>query len=60
MLDYLQKAYVAQPDPEIAAHLVEVMLSTGDKDGAHALWLKASASDAGNPALAALAPRFQP
>jgi len=59
-LDYLQKAYVAQPDPEIAAHLVEVMLSTGDKDGAHALWLKASVSDPGNPALTALAPRFQP
>ncbi|HEY1772270.1 MAG TPA: tetratricopeptide repeat protein [Gammaproteobacteria bacterium] len=59
-LDYLQKAYVAQPDPEIAAHLVEVMLATGDHDGAHALWLKASAADPDNPALTALASRFQP
>jgi Flp pilus assembly protein TadD len=59
-IDYLRKAYAAQPDPEIAAHLVEVMLATGDRDGAHALWLKASEADPGNPALTALAPRFQP
>jgi tetratricopeptide (TPR) repeat protein len=59
-LDYLQKAYAEQPDPEIAAHLIEVMLATGDKDGAHALWLKASADDPDNPALTALTPRFQP
>ena len=59
-LDYLQKAYAALPDPEIAAHLVEVMLATGDQDGAHALWLKARAADPDNSALTALAPRFQP
>ncbi|HEY3858981.1 MAG TPA: tetratricopeptide repeat protein, partial [Gammaproteobacteria bacterium] len=59
-LDYLQKAYAEQPDPEIAAHLIEVMLATGDKDGAHALWVKASTNDPDNPALTALAPRFQP
>jgi tetratricopeptide (TPR) repeat protein len=59
-LAYLQKAYAVQPDPEIAAHLVEVMLATGDQDGAHALWLKASAADPDNPALTALSSRFQP
>ena len=59
-LNYLRRAYAAQPDPEIAAHLVEVMLANGDQDGAHALWLKASAADPKNPALTALAPRFQP
>jgi tetratricopeptide (TPR) repeat protein len=59
-IDYLRKAYAAQPDPEIAAHLVEVMLATGDRDGAHALWLKASEADPGNPALTAFASRFQP
>jgi tetratricopeptide (TPR) repeat protein len=59
-LGYLQKAYAAQPDPEIAAHLVEVMLAMGDRDGAHALWLKASAMDPDDPALTVFAPRFQP
>lgn len=58
-LDYLQKAYATQPDPEIAAHLIEVMLAVGDRDSARALWLKASASDPGNAALTALTPRFK-
>lgn len=58
-LDYLQKAYATQPDPEIAAHLVEVMLAMGDRDGARALWLKASAHDPDNAALTALAPQFK-
>ena len=58
-LDYLQKAYAAQPDPEIAAHLIEVMLAMGEREAAHALWLKASASNPDDAALAALAPRFE-
>jgi tetratricopeptide (TPR) repeat protein len=58
-LDYLQKAYAAQPDPEVAAHLIEVMLTVGNQDGAKALWLKASATDPGNAALTALASRFK-
>src|SRR5215469_709782 len=44
-LDYLKKAYAAMADPEIAAHLVEVMLDTGDKAGAHALFAKALGAD---------------
>ena len=58
-LDYLHKAYAAQPDPEIAAHLIEVMLAVGDQAGAKALWLKASAADPDNAALGALASRFK-
>lgn len=58
-LQYLKQAYSAQADPEIAAHLIEVMLITGDEAGAHALWLKASAEDPDSTALKALAPRFQ-
>ena len=58
-LDYLKKAYAAQADSEIAAHLIEVMLTTGDTEGARALWLKASAGDPDDPALTALAPRFK-
>lgn len=59
-LQYLQKAYAAEPDPEIAAHLVEVMLATGDKDGARALWMKAMAADPDSEALKALGTRFAP
>ncbi|HSN17899.1 MAG TPA: tetratricopeptide repeat protein [Gammaproteobacteria bacterium] len=59
-LQYLQKAYASQPDPEIAAHLVEVLLATGDKDGAHALWTKAMAASPDSAPLKSLAPRFNP
>ena len=59
-LQYLQKAYTAEPDPEIAAHLVEVLLATSDKDHARALWVKAMAADPDNAPLKALAPRFTP
>ena len=57
-LAYLQKAYAAQADPEIAAHLVEVMLSIGDRDGAHALLLKALKADPDDQALKSLEARF--
>ena len=59
-LGYLKKAYGIQADPEIAAHLVEVMLATGDATGAHELWIKALQSDPDNPALRDLEPRFKP
>lgn len=59
-LDYLKKAYAGQADPEIAAHLVEVMLATGDITGAHELWTKALRSDPDNAALRGLESRFKP
>lgn len=59
-LAYLQKAYATQADPEIAAHLVEVMLSLGDRDGAHTLLLKALKADPGDQALKGLEARFTP
>ncbi|HLW74916.1 MAG TPA: tetratricopeptide repeat protein [Gammaproteobacteria bacterium] len=59
-LDYLKKAYAAEADPEIAAHLVEVMLATGDAAGAHDLWVKALQTDPDNAVLRGLEPRFKP
>jgi tetratricopeptide (TPR) repeat protein len=59
-LDYLHKAYAVQPDPEIAAHLIEVMLAVGDQDAARVLWLKATTADPDNASLKALAARFKP
>ena len=59
-LAYLQKAYATQADPEIAAHLVEVMLSLGDRADARSLLLKALQANPDDQALKALETRFQP
>ncbi len=37
-LDFLQRAYAANPDPEIAAHLGEVLWVHGDKEQAKKIW----------------------
>lgn len=59
-LDYLQKAYAAQADPEIAAHLVEVMLALGDKSDARDLLQKALKDNPDDQALHALEARLTP
>lgn len=59
-LGYLQKAYAAQADPEIAAHLVEVLLSVGDKPGAHDLLIKALKDNPDDQALKGLEARLTP
>ncbi len=42
-LDYLQQAYQAFPDPEVAAHLGEVLWVVGDSEAALAVWNQALA-----------------
>lgn len=37
-LEFLRRAYAANPDPEIAAHLGEVLWVQGDKDQARKVW----------------------
>ncbi len=37
-VDYLSRAYAAFPDPEVAAHLGEVLWVLGDKDRAMSVW----------------------
>ncbi len=37
-LEFLQRAYAANPDPEIAAHLGEVLWMRGDKEQAKRIW----------------------
>lgn len=44
-LKYLQQAYDKFPDPEVAAHLGEVLWTLGDKDRARGVWDKALADD---------------
>jgi len=44
-VDYLTRAYAAFPDPEVAAHLGEVLWITGDTDAATAVWRGALLKD---------------
>lgn len=50
-LKYLQRAYAMRKDPEIAAHLGEVLWTSGRRDEARAIWAEASAADPANEAL---------
>ena len=59
-LAYLKKAYAELADPEIAAHLVEVMWESGDQEGARTLWTAALKANPGSEALKGLEPRFKP
>jgi tetratricopeptide (TPR) repeat protein len=45
-IDYLERAYAAFPDPEVAAHLGEALWMTGREEAAMAVWRKALAQDA--------------
>lgn len=40
-LEYLQRSYAQLPEPDVAAHLGEVLWSNGQKDEARRLWRKA-------------------
>ncbi|MEM6300693.1 MAG: tetratricopeptide repeat protein [Pseudomonadota bacterium] len=44
-LDYLRKAYEQFPDPEVAAHLGEVMWVSGDRGSAMTVWREAIAKN---------------
>jgi len=59
-LKYLREAYSLQNDPQIAAHLVEVLLANGKRDEAHALWLTASKQHPESQELKKLGPRVAP
>ncbi|MDI1261095.1 tetratricopeptide repeat protein [Aquabacterium sp.] len=58
-LALLRQAYQARPDPEIAAHLGEVMWSQGERDEAIKIWRKAQARDAKNESLLDTIKRLQ-
>lgn len=50
-LRWLRQAYRARPDPEIAAHLGEVLWMSGNRDEARRVWAEARARDAANDVL---------
>lgn len=59
-LEYLRKAYSARPDPEIAAHLGEVLWVAGERSEAEKIWLEAAEKVPGNDALNNTIKRFKP
>jgi tetratricopeptide (TPR) repeat protein len=50
-LRLLKQAYATRPDPEIAAHLGEVLWAAGEQDEARRIWREASERDAANEVL---------
>jgi tetratricopeptide (TPR) repeat protein len=59
-LEYLRKAYGARADPEIAAHLGEVLWVGGEHREAENIWLEAAKKTPGNDALNSTIKRFRP
>ena len=48
---YLSRAYAEFPDPEVAAHLGEVLWVKGDTEDARAIWQSALLRNPKNPIL---------
>ncbi len=59
-LTHLQRAYSVRPDPEIAAHLGEVLWALGRRDEARKTWQEAVKANPGNAVLAEVIKRFSP
>jgi len=59
-LEYLRKAYTARSDPEIAAHLGEVLWVAGERSEAEKIWLEATKKTPDNDALNSTIKRFKP
>jgi len=59
-LEYLRKAYAERPDPEIAAHLGEVLWTTGHHSEAEKVWNEALAKAPNNDTLIRTIKRFNP
>ncbi len=59
-VEFLQRAYKANPDPEIAAHLGEVLWVKGDKDAARKVWTESAQTNPDNEALQAVIKKYIP
>jgi tetratricopeptide (TPR) repeat protein len=57
---FLRRAYQANPDPEIAAHLGEALWMSGDKAGAQQVWSENAKANPKNETLQAVIKRFIP
>jgi tetratricopeptide (TPR) repeat protein len=59
-LDYLQRAFTLRPDPEIAAHLGELLWTAGDQGQARKVWGDALKEHPTNEVLQTTVKRFIP
>jgi tetratricopeptide (TPR) repeat protein len=59
-LDYLQRAFKQRPDPEIAAHLGEVLWALDQRDAAKKIWGESLKAHPNNELLQGTVKRFQP
>ena len=59
-LDFLQRAFSLRPDPEIAAHLGEVLWSDGQREQAQKIWAGMIKDHPGNELLQNTIKRFVP
>lgn len=59
-LEFLRRAYSMNDDPEIAAHLGEVLWKSGDKSGAREIWGKALKKDPSHRVLNEVLEKFKP
>ena len=59
-LSHLQRAHSIRPDPEIAAHLGEVLWVLGRRDEARRTWQEAAQVHPGNEVLVEVIKRFAP
>jgi tetratricopeptide (TPR) repeat protein len=58
-MTYLQQAFKINPDPEIAAHLGEVLWQKGQHDAAKKIWDDALSADPNNEVLQTTAKKFK-
>jgi tetratricopeptide (TPR) repeat protein len=59
-LKYMRRAYTTRPDPDIAAHLGEVLWTLGEHDEAQRVWQDAAKKSPDNEALLNTIKRFTP
>jgi len=59
-LDYLQRAFKQRPDPEIAAHLGELLWAVDQRDAARKIWAESLKEHPNNEVLQGTVKRFQP
>ena len=57
-VEFLSRAYQSNPDPEIAAHLGEVLWVKGDQEGAKKIWTESAKNNPNNDALQAVIKKF--
>ena len=59
-LKFMRRAYVTRPDPDIAAHLGEVLWTVGQRDEARKIWQDAAKKSPDNEALVNTMKKYAP